>query len=103
MSQRDLKRSRMSLTQALTRSYSARNRNDPDGRAVAEHLGAAELRLRDGGREDLGYRLSELRDEPTTGETRAEIRELISLIDAEISPAVDTGSFVPASDGGIDR
>ena len=91
----------MSLTAAVTRSHAASHEDDPDGRATCEHALAADLRLRRGGREDLGDRVASVLDgDVTTAAARRELREVAQLIDAELSPDVSTASFVPASDGG---
>jgi len=94
---------RQSLAQAVTRSTAAANPADPDGRATSEHLFAAELKLRKGGREDLGLRLGAVVDDAdvTTAEARAEMRQVMSKIDAELSPAVAGSPFRAASDGGV--
>lgn len=98
-----IEQARMSLTQAVTRSQAAANAHDPDGRATEEHVLAAELRLRRGGREDLGHRLADVLDgDVTRAESRREMRQIISKIDAELEPSVSTKrSFRRASDGGV--
>ena len=98
-----VEQARQSLAQAVTRSTAASHAADPDGRAASEHLLAAELKLRKGGREDLGHRLGAVVDDAdvTTSEARAEMREVMSKIDAELSPQVAaTTAFRAASDGG---
>ena len=98
-----VEQARQSLAQAVTRSTEASHPADPDGRAAREHLFAAELKLRKGGREDLGHRLGAVVDDAdvTTADARAEMREVMSKIDAELSPQVAaTTAFRAASDGG---
>ena len=101
-----VEQARQSLAAAVTRSTEASHEADPDGRAASEHLFAAELKLRKGGREDLGFRLSVIPDEAeiTDAEARQEMREVCQLIDAEIEPGVEAHhGFEPASaitDGG---
>lgn len=68
---------------------------------VCEHLAAAERRLHDLGRHDLADRTRmALHAGPVSSEARVEMREVMQLLDAELEPAVSTGSFVAASDGG---
>lgn len=99
-----LEAARMSLTAAVTRSHAADTEHDPEGRATQEHALAADLRLRRGGREDLGDRVAQvLDDDVTTAAARREFREVAQQIDAELSPAVSTDSFRPASGGGVER
>jgi len=99
-----VEQARQSLAAAVTRSTAASHEADPDGRAASEHLFAAELKLRKGGREDLGHRLGAVVDDDvTTAAARREFREIAQQIDAELSPAVSTDSFRPASDGGVER
>lgn len=97
-----LRRARMSLAQAITRSAAA---PDTDaGRAAAESALAADLRLRRGGREDLGDRVAQVLgddDDVTTAAARRELRQVAQLVDAELEPSVSTGSFRAASDGGV--
>jgi len=98
-----VEQARQSLACAKNRSQDATHPADPDGRAVSEHLFAAELKLRKGGREDLGHRLGAVVDDVdvTTSDARAEMREVMSKIDAELSPQVAaTTAFRAASDGG---
>lgn len=98
-----VEQARQSLAAAVTRSTAATHEADPDGRAASEHLFAAELKLRKGGREDLGHRLGAVVDDAdvTTSEARAEMREVMSKIDAELAPEVAaTTAFRAASDGG---
>lgn len=100
-----IEEARMSLTQAVTRSQAASCPEDAEGRATKEHVLAAELRLRRGGREDLGHRLAGvLDDDVSDSEARVELRQIISKIDAELEPGVATvDSFRRASDGGVGR
>lgn len=95
-----LESARMSLAQAITRSTAAGHPDDPDGRAAAEHVLAAELRLRRGGREDLGCQLPSASGDVTSSDARVTMREICQKLDAELEPDVTTGSFVAASDGG---
>jgi hypothetical protein len=98
-----VEQARQSLAAAVTRSTAADTEADPDGRAASEHLFAAELKLRKGGREDLGHRLGAVVDDAdvTTADARTEMREVMSKIDAELSPEVAaTTAFRAASDGG---
>jgi hypothetical protein len=96
-----LKRARMSLAQAVTRSLEADDL--ANRRAVDEHRAAAELRLIEGGAEDIGRRLN--RDlEPQGKAARKQMRELMQLIDARLEvdvddePVFDSPTLV--SDGG---
>lgn len=99
-----LKNARMSLTAAVTRSHAAHHPKDAEGRATQEHALAADLRLRRGGREDLGDSVADVLDgDVTTADARKELREIAQKIDAELEPDVFTHSFVPASDGGERR
>lgn len=96
-----LKRARMSLAQAVTRSLEADDL--AARRAVDEHRAAAELRLIEGGAEDLGRRLD--RDlEPQSEESRHQMRNLMQLIDARLEVDVpgEREFYTPglASDGG---
>ena len=96
-----LEAARMSLTAAVTRSQAAADPNDAEGRATAEHVFGAELKLRQGGRPDLARRLEGvLTDDVTTTAARRELREVAQKIDAELDADVTTASFVVASDGG---
>ncbi|MDB2226181.1 hypothetical protein PM023_16160 [Halorubrum ezzemoulense] len=98
-----VEQARQSLAAAVTRSTEANHESDPDGRAASEHLFAAESKLRKGGREDLGHRLGAVVDDAdvTTSEARTEMREVMSKIDAELSPKVAaTTAFRAAGDGG---
>lgn len=82
-----LKRARMSLAQAVTRSVNADGL--ADRQAVEEHRAAAELRLREGGAEHLGYKLN--RDlEVETADARANMRQVMQLVDAELEPHFET-------------
>lgn len=99
-----LKRARMSLAQAVTRSLEADTL--AARRAVDEHRAAAEIRLIEGGAEDLGRRLD--RDlEPQSKEARKKMRDLMQLIDARLQIDVpgerEFNSPNLASDGGERR
>lgn len=98
MTDEQLRAARMSLAQAVTRSYGAEPGDLAQARAVDEHRTAAELKLRQGGREDLGYRIDH--DLPPHGPaTRANCREIMSLVDAALAtPAA--GFETAATDGG---
>ena len=96
-----LEGARMSLTAAVTRSQAAAHPNDAEGRATSEHVFAAELKLRRGGRPDLARRLeATLAADLTTSAARTELREVAQLLDAELDPSVSETPFVVASDGG---
>ena len=90
--QTTLKRARMALAQAVTRSRAG---SYPDRRAAATHRDAAKTRLRRGGREDLAVRLDASRD-PTSAATRQTCREVMQLIDAELALSTPRA----AADGG---
>ena len=99
-----LRRARMSLAQAITRSAAAPAPDTDAGRAAAESALAADLRLRRGGREDLGDRVAQVLgddDDVTSAAARRELRQVAQLVDAELEPSVSTGSFRAASDGGV--
>jgi len=88
-----LEAARMALTTAVTRSTAADRLADPDGRATQQHLFAAELKLRQGGRPDLARRLeAALTGDVTTPTARCAVREVAQKIDAELDPDVSTGS-----------
>jgi hypothetical protein len=54
-----------------------------------------------GGREDLACRVAAVSDDDvTTAHARAELREVIQKIDAELEPSVEGSPFRAASDGG---
>ena len=96
-----LKRARMSLAQAVTRSLEGDDLSAR--RMVDEHRAAAEIRLIEGGAKDLGRRID--RDlEPQSSDAREQLRELMQLIDARLGIGVnDTPAFETptlASDGG---
>lgn len=99
-----LKRARMILAQAVTRSLEGGTL--AARRAVDEHRAAAEMRLIEGGAEDLARRLD--RDiEPETSEARQEMREMMQLIDARLQIDVPGERVFDspdlASDGGEQR
>lgn len=91
-----VRRARIALSSAANRSH------DGNRRAASTHLAAAEMRLRNGGREDLGCRLAAAREDYAAGssDARRVIREVAQKLDAELEPDVSTASFVAASDGG---
>lgn len=82
MSDRHLREARMQLAQAVTRSLDADATSDPSARAAADHRAAAIGRLRAAGRATLAQRLD--RDAVTDAAARAELREVMQLIDAEL-------------------
>lgn len=97
----ELKRARISLAQAVTRSCDGDT--FADKRAVDEHRKAAESRLRHAGRDDLGFRIKH--DLPAGAtETRENLREVMQLIDVELEPGLEVKrGFEPAepvADGG---
>ena len=84
---RDLREARMSLAQAVTRSLDADCASDAAGRAAADHRAEAMLRLRRACRGELADRLYE---HPVTDATdRAEMREVMQLVDAELQLDAD--------------
>ena len=88
---------RQSLTDAINRATDA-------DRGVETDVFAAELQLRRGGRPDLARRLEALlTGDVTNREAQRELRRVAQKIDAELEPDVSTASFVPASDGGVER
>ena len=94
----ELKKARMSLAQAVTRSLNADE--IADRAAVDEHRDAAEMRLRRAGRDDLGYRVNHDLD-ARSSEARRNLREVMQLIDVELEPGLTPGDgFATAADGG---
>jgi len=84
---RDLREARMSLAQAVTRSLDANTASDDAGRAAVAHRHAAAQRLRRGGRAQLAQRLGT--DTVTDASARAEMREVMQLVDAELQLDAD--------------
>jgi len=84
---RDLREARMSLAQAVTRSLDADCASDAAGRAAVAHRHAAAQRLRRGGRAQLAQRLGT--DTVTDASARAEMREVMQLLDAELQLDAD--------------
>jgi len=84
---RDLREARMSLAQAVTRSLDANTASDDAGRAAVAHRHAAAQRLRRGGRAQLAQRLGT--DTVTDASARAEMREVMQLLDAELQLDAD--------------
>ena len=89
---RDLREARMSLAQAVTRSLDADTASNAAaraaaGRAAADHRVAAALRLRRAGHDDLAQRLFD--DTVTDASARAEMREVMQLVDAELQLDAD--------------
>jgi len=84
---RDLREARMSLAQAVTRSLDADTASDAAGRAAVAHRHAAAQRLRRGGRAQLAQRLGT--DTVTDASARAEMREVMQLVDAELQLDAD--------------
>lgn len=98
----ELKKARMSLAQAVTRSLNADE--IADRAAVDEHRDAAEMRLRRAGRDDLGYRVNHDLD-ARSSEARRNCRQIMSLIDAELEPGLTPNDefATAATDGGNDE
>lgn len=98
----ELKRARMSLAQAVTRSLEGDS--FADRRAVDQHRDAAETRLRRAGRDDLAFRVNHDLDADTS-EARRNLRELMQLIDADLEPALAVAEAFGrvAADGGSDE
>jgi hypothetical protein len=84
---RALREARMSLAQAVTRSLDADCASDAAGRAAVAHRHAAAQRLRRGGRAQLAQRLGS--DTVTDASARAEMREVMQLLDAELQLDAD--------------
>ena len=87
-----LKRARMALAQAVTRSLEGAY---PAQRAARTHRAAAVTYLRRAGREDLAVRIEPVADDTAARQTD---REVMQLIDAALSPEV--GFERAAADGG---
>lgn len=98
----ELKRARMSLAQAVTRSLNADELADRS--AVDEHRDAAEMRLRRAGRDDLGFRVNHDLD-ATSRDARRNLRQLMQLIDVELEPGLTPADefATAATDGGNDE
>lgn len=98
----ELKKARMSLAQAVTRSLNGDA--IADRAAVDEHRDAAEMRLRRAGRDDLGFRVNHDLDAGST-EARRNLREVMQLIDVELEPGLtpSDGFATAATDGGDDE